>query len=106
MKSESGSLHFVSLRSGTQTHTFITNIEGFLPIHHPFQILINVRFFNLGGHKTDQVYGPHRGQMSVILNLPKSPMTPSGSNLSKSNMIKTHGTIPPFIIPMITIVSI
>jgi hypothetical protein len=53
VKSESGSLHFVSLRSHAQTHTLSSRIfSNFLPIHNPLLIPINVRFFNLGNHET------------------------------------------------------
>jgi hypothetical protein len=43
VKSESGSLRFVFLRSHTKTHTFITNIEGFLPFHQPFDIFKKIQ---------------------------------------------------------------
>ena len=51
VKSESDSLHFVSLRSHAQTHSLLTNIEGFFPIQNPLQIPIKVRFLDLQGHK-------------------------------------------------------
>jgi hypothetical protein len=48
VKSESGSLHFVSLRSHAQTHTLSSRFfSNFLPIHNPLQIPINVRFLVL-----------------------------------------------------------
>jgi hypothetical protein len=49
VKSESGSLHFVSLRSHAQTHTFLANLGGFFPFQNPLQNPIKVRFFDLIG---------------------------------------------------------
>ena len=51
VKSESGSLHFVFLRSRTQPHTLLRNIIGINPLQKSFQILVKVRFLYLMGHK-------------------------------------------------------
>jgi hypothetical protein len=55
MKSESGSLHFVSLRSSLfalKLTLFLQLLDVFVPLQNPFQIGTKVGFLDIPGHKT------------------------------------------------------